>query len=387
MSLTLAQIQAAQQNDIAGLAAVLAEMEPRVGFLAAEAARRVSENMASRADFEQDAREALFRALPLAEGTDADRITGFLYTCMRDALKDRVREVRYAGADMKAVKIFMSVMGEAEGNGYRAEQLAQTLPAKTVRLGADRAFAARLAWQGTSSLDAPTKADGYGDYGFSTGSGGSGIGSVGATLTAPEPETDVIRPKVGHGAALEALKVLERYADVTVQRMTPGEFAANLPALVETLEDTLTVPREANARRYVLDAMAILRSAVSTAADGDLAEELRDASDDARDARAIRIGKVREVLDEMLRRMPAQAEALMCSFGILGRPDFGFGDKTDVPALMAHLGCAESAVWFRRSNGRGRFAELFIARVARSEDEAESLRAAAAECRKNKGRK
>lgn len=373
MSLTLAQIQAAQQNDIAGLAAVLAEMEPRVGFLAAEAGRRVSENLASRADFEQDAREALFRALPLAEGADADRIVGFLYSCMRDALKDRVREVRYAGADMKAVKVFMSAMGAAEGNVYQAEKLSQVLPANGLPngLGAARAYAVRLAWQGTIPADKR----------------GEGDTSVLDSLTAPADEIPEVRPKVGHGAALEALSVLRRYADVVVDRMTPGEFAANLPALVETLEDTLTVPRDAQQRRYVLDAMAILRSAVSTAADGDLAEELRDASDEARDARAIRIGKVREVLDEMLRRMPAQAEALMCSFGILGRPDFGFGDKTDVPALMAHLNCAESAVWFRRSNGRGKFAELFITRVARSEDEAEMLRAAAAECRKNKGRK
>ncbi|MFI8830570.1 hypothetical protein ACIGPN_06030 [Streptomyces afghaniensis] len=364
--LTLAQIHAAQDNDLRALTAVITDMDERVARLAAQASRRLDGD--HREDFEQDAREALFMALPRFSGESVDAFYAYMYSSMQDALKDKVRGARYQGVDKDAVKVFMSVMPQAEGDPYRAEALAQTLPAKGLRLSADRAQAARLAWQGASSIDKSS----------------DDTAAIADMLAAPEGEPLEIRPKVGHGAALEALRVLERYAGVTVQRTTPRMFAANLPTLVAQLEDSVIVPRETGARRAVLDAMAILRSAVSTTTDGELAADLRDESDDNRDQRAAKIANVREALS----RMAAQQRTILeHSFGINGAQDFGWGDGCDVEGLMALLGTSSANLRKQRSVGKSAFAKHYIALAARTLDEAEALTTAAAEMRKPGGRK
>ncbi|MEU0245147.1 hypothetical protein ABZ192_12580 [Streptomyces sp. NPDC006235] len=372
MSLTLAQIQAAQANDLAGIAAVLDTMETRIAGLAAQAARRLPEGSNHREDLAQDAREALFRALPrIDEGISVDRAIAFLYKSMGDALTDKVRATRYLGADKDAVKVFMSVLGgEAEGDPHRAEKLAQTVPPKGLRLSADRAYAARLAWQGTTSVDRPTGSD--------------DSGTLADTLPGIVDQPREVRPKVGHGAALEALSVLERYAGVTVQRTTPGMFAANLPALVEALEDSVTVPREAFARRAVLDAMAILRSAVSTAEEGDLIEELRDVADERQDERAAKVGMVRAALSQMGKQ---QGLVLAHSFGINGAEEFGWGDGCDVDGLAAKLNTTPGTVKKQRSAGKLAFAKYFIALRCTTEAEALAWAEAASANRKQAGRK
>jgi hypothetical protein len=370
MSLTIEHIRAAQRNDLAALTAVIADMDGRISRLASQAARRLDGD--HREDFAQDAREALFLALPRVTGDDIDQAIGFLYSSMVDALKDKVRAARYLGVGKDAVKVFMSVLGAAEGNPYKAEQLAQTVPPKGLRLSADRAQAARIAFMGNVSMDKPSNLADDDNYSFAN------------TLAAPADEIPQVQPKVGHGAALEALAVLNRYVCVGVSRMTPGEFAANLPALVEMLEDTVCVPSDPTTRRYVLDAMAILRSAVSTAADGDLAEDLRDVSDELRDERAARVGMVRAALD----KISAQQRAILAhSFGINGAEDFGWGDGCDVEGLAAYINTTSGTVKKQRSTGRVSFAKHYIAMVARNLEEATAWADAAAEMRKPAGRK
>jgi hypothetical protein len=88
----------------------------------------------------------------------------------------------------------------------------------------------------------------------------------------------------------------------------------------------------------VLDAMAILRSAVSTTSEAELTEDLRDVADDNSEQRAERIGRVRAVIGGMTGRLAQQAEALKFSYGIDGYPSYGTGDGCDLDGLARALG-------------------------------------------------
>jgi RNA polymerase sigma factor (sigma-70 family) len=376
MSLTIAQVRAAQANDTFGIAAVLTEMEERISRLASQAARRLNDSGSYREDFAQDAREALFLALPRAEGDDVDRVIGFLYSSMADALKDKVRAARYVGVDKDAVKVFMSVLEDAEGDPYKAEQLAQTVPPKGLRLSADRANAARLAWQGAVSIDKESDDD----------------ASIADTLAVVD-ETPQVRPKVGRGAVLEALSVLERHVSVPRDADTREALLKALDAMqtgfvtpdqADTMADCVRVPANPQTRRYVLDAVAILHSAASTADDGDLVEELRDVSDERRDERAARIGTIRTALDKMGAQ---QRDILAHSFGIGGVEEFGWGDGCDLTGLAERLGTTYGNAKKQRSAAKVSFAKYYIALAAATEDEALALAEAATEMRKPGGRK
>lgn len=371
MALTPALLEAAKANDLAGITAVLTEMDERISRLAAQASRRLEGD--HREDFEQDAREALFAALARVETDSVDRAVGFLYASMSDALKDKVRATRYLGVDKDAVKVFMSVMEAAEGDLHRAETLAQTLPAKGSRLSAERAHAARLAYMGAASLDAPLADDG-------TDAGQTLADRV--LTAAPAEEPAIVRPKVGMGAALEALRVLLRYCPIGFDLR--GLRMADLVELVPTLEDVVAVPRGADERRYVLDAFAILRSAVSTATEGEVLEELRIVADDLRDQRAQTTNDVHAALSDM---STLQADSLRHSFGISDYTDFGWGDGCDLDGLADALGTTPDNAKKTRYKARKGFAQRFIALVAKTEAAAQAWAAAAAATISNKGRK
>jgi RNA polymerase sigma factor (sigma-70 family) len=365
--ITLAHIYAAQSNDSDAISAVLTEMNERVGVLASQAARRMNGHGEHADDFAQDAREAVLTAIPRYIGASVDGFLGFLYSSAQNALKDKVRAARYQGADKDAVKVFMSMMELADSDAHKAEALAQTEPPKGLRLSAERAKAARVAWQGSVSIDRPN-----GDDDESP--------SLADTLAVEDETPDVIRPKVGHGAALEALAVLQRYSSAYgVLNALPADAEA-----VDAIEDAVRLPKDATERRYVLDACAILRSYVSTAQDGDLSDDLRDLSDERRDERAAKVGMVRAALDRM---GAGQRLVLVHSFGIDNAEDFGWGDGCDLDGLATKLACTPDNAKVQRSKGRMAFAKYFIALVATTEAEALSWAAAAAEARKSAGRK
>lgn len=161
-TLTMDQVRAAQANDLAATAAVVEATESRVKRLAEKAARRMSNGgdtyMNAREEFEQVGRIAVWESLPRFTGDSVDVFMGFIYATAEAALLDAVREERHGGAgvDPDAMKIFASMLEMADGDVYLAEKLSQTVPPKGRRLSADRANAARMAWQGSASLDAPT---------------------------------------------------------------------------------------------------------------------------------------------------------------------------------------------------------------------------------------
>ncbi|MGW2591685.1 hypothetical protein ACWCXC_15670 [Streptomyces sp. NPDC001515] len=156
----MSQIRDAQANGLEGTSAVLSAMSSRLDQLAAIAANRMTKSLHSaadyREDFRQDAALAMFEALPRFQGQSTDSFYGFMWTTVESVLKDKVRAARNQGVDEDATKVFAAMMERADNNVYLAEKFAQTVPPKGKRLSADRAEAARLAWQGARSLDAPT---------------------------------------------------------------------------------------------------------------------------------------------------------------------------------------------------------------------------------------
>lgn len=162
-TLTLDQIRAAQANDLAATTAVIEATESRIIKLADKAARRMApagDRFAEFLDeFTQVGRITVWESLSRFEGDSVDSFYAFIYSTLENVLLDSVREERNTGAgvDKDAVKVFSSMLEMADGDVYLAEKFAQTVPPKGRRLGADRAQAARLAWQGSASLDVPVQ--------------------------------------------------------------------------------------------------------------------------------------------------------------------------------------------------------------------------------------
>jgi RNA polymerase sigma factor (sigma-70 family) len=160
-TLTFDQITAAQANDLGATAAVIAATETRVTKLAERAARRMAAGGPRYEDaldeFTQVGRIAVWEALPRFKGETVDSFFAFIYTTVDGTLMDAVRSERNgaAGADADAMKVFGAMLELTNGDVFAAEKLAQTAPPTGKRLSADRANAARLAWQGTQSLDVP----------------------------------------------------------------------------------------------------------------------------------------------------------------------------------------------------------------------------------------
>ena len=161
MTISIETIHAAQDRDIAATAEVTRATEDRILPLAAKAARRVAGSGPRVADltdeFSQIGRIAAWEALGRFTGASADDFMGFIHVTVERALMDATREARNpgTGADDDALKIFSQMMALTDDDPYLAERLSQTVPPKGRRLGADRAYAARIAWQGTLSFDAP----------------------------------------------------------------------------------------------------------------------------------------------------------------------------------------------------------------------------------------
>ncbi|MEU3686962.1 hypothetical protein [Streptomyces narbonensis] len=190
-TLTMDQVRAAQDNDIAATTAVIEATESRVVRLAEKAARRMSNGgdtyMNMRDEFEQVGRIAVWESVSRFNGDTVDSFFGFIYSTVEAALLDAVRDERNggAGADHNAVKTFASMLEMADGDVFLAEKLAQTVPPAGQRLSADRANAARLSWQGSSSLDVPTRQSQWAESDYSFKTGGTQGGTVAEALESP----------------------------------------------------------------------------------------------------------------------------------------------------------------------------------------------------------
>ncbi|CAA07136.1 unnamed protein product [Lomovskayavirus C31] len=395
--LTIETIRAAQSADdladrLAAEREVIEATDSRVVALARKAAQRMAPHGGARFadwadEFTQVGRVAVWDCLKRFTDTTVDAFERYVYATVDGTLKDAVREERNgnAGADENAVKVYASMLEAAEGDVYEAARLAQIIPPKGKRLSKERAEAARLAWQGAVSLDKVTSAE-----------NADADGSLADTLKHYDEEPDgEIRPKVGRGALIEAAYVLERYVSVprdaeartcvldALELATQGETT---PADVAALEDVLTVPSDPTERRYVLDALAVLHAAVSTSTEGEVADDLRDVRDDRMADSREKHARVNDCIESM---GATQRDILKHSFGIGGVTDYGHGDGCDMEGMCAQVGVTYVQLKSYRPKARKAFAKRYVAAVKLTGAEALAavLEAAAAERLTNAGRK
>jgi RNA polymerase sigma factor (sigma-70 family) len=368
--ITITTIRAAQNNDMAAIAEVVEATEPTITRLAGKAAQRMNGSFADyREEFAQVGRAVMWEALKRFAGETEAEFFGFTIKTVESALYDAVRSEKNGGAgiDKDAVWVFSTMLAKADGDPYKAAKLAQTEPPKGDRLSADRADAARLAYQGAASLDAPVHGD-------------ADAPTLAETIvsTYEIEAVPVVRPKVGLGAAVEALRVVIRYTPLRLS--LAGLSMDDLPDLVPALEESVTLPRDEMQRRYVLDAFAILRSAVSTATDGDLVEELRDVADDRQDERAEKHGRVALALGKL---GALQRDVICHSFGIGDVTCFGYGTDGDASGLAELLGKTQVQITDARRKAYRAFAKAYAS--LHSAERAAELEAAFAGTRRVKG--
>ncbi|MEV8101784.1 hypothetical protein [Streptomyces sp. NPDC088135] len=158
-TLALSTVRAAQANDLEATTTVIEATASRIAVLARKAARRMAESGPRhddyRDEFEQMGRISVWEALTRFDENVTTDFLGFAYTTVETMLLNATRTERNQGVDTDAAKTFLSMLDRAGGDPFLAEKLSQTVPPAGRRLSADRAYAARLAYQGADSLDAP----------------------------------------------------------------------------------------------------------------------------------------------------------------------------------------------------------------------------------------
>ncbi|MQS40020.1 sigma-70 family RNA polymerase sigma factor, partial [Streptomyces katsurahamanus] len=159
-AITMDTIKAAQTNDLSAIAEVVKAMESRIANIAYKAGSSAEQ----RDEYAQIGRIEVWEALNRFSGETVDSFFAFMHQTVANRLKDarQVERMQGAtGADIDAMKVFNTCMKEANGDIDVAERLCQTLPPKGRRLSAERAHAARLAWDLPVSLDMPVDNDGF----------------------------------------------------------------------------------------------------------------------------------------------------------------------------------------------------------------------------------
>ncbi|WP_459649464.1 sigma-70 family RNA polymerase sigma factor [Kitasatospora sp. Ki12] len=111
-------------------------------------------------DLAQDARYALWQAIERFEGDDPAQWFAYADRTIAGALADKRREMTRQGASRQAAKDFETALSMCGGDPYEAERFCTDPPAGFRRLSPEGAWAARMAWQGIWSLDAPAAGGG-----------------------------------------------------------------------------------------------------------------------------------------------------------------------------------------------------------------------------------
>ncbi len=158
-TITLDTIRAAQGNDLEAVTEVIKATESRIRGIAG----KLGASHDQREEFEQVGRVAVWEALGRFTGDSVDSFFAFMTRTAETTMRDAVRTEKNqgaTGADHTALWTFAACVREANGDLDVAEQLSQTLPPKGRRLSAERAHAARMAYEGPVSLDMPNGDEG-----------------------------------------------------------------------------------------------------------------------------------------------------------------------------------------------------------------------------------
>jgi RNA polymerase sigma factor (sigma-70 family) len=153
INLTMDTIRAARDNDLGAVGEVVREMDERVSQLARKAATGRGESLAE--DFAQVGRIAVWEALPRFNGNSVAEFFTFMNRTAEGAITGaRLAETRQ-GVSRDVARDFETALSRSGGDPYDAERWAQSDAAKPRKMSPEMALAARLAWQGIDSLDAP----------------------------------------------------------------------------------------------------------------------------------------------------------------------------------------------------------------------------------------
>jgi DNA-directed RNA polymerase specialized sigma24 family protein len=168
IKLSMEQIADAKANDLSAVTAVIEATEERVQQLAyrhASIGGRIDQDL--REDLAQIGRMNVWEAIKRFEGTTVAEFFVFIDSTVDGQMSNERKRDTRQGVSRDTAARFEIALSAAEGDAYKAEKLAQTTEVMGRRpMSADRAYAARLAYQGVQYLDAPATGDS--GEGFST---------------------------------------------------------------------------------------------------------------------------------------------------------------------------------------------------------------------------
>ncbi|MFI6861318.1 hypothetical protein ACIBKZ_15685 [Streptomyces sp. NPDC050421] len=157
LNLTAAQIDAARNNDLDAVTAVIAETEERVMQLAHRYATTGGHtDVQLKEDMAQVGRTEVWLSLATFEGSSVAEFFTYFDTKVSGMLSNERRKQTRQGVSEATARRFEKAVAIAGGDPYAAEHVATDGDEMgTFKLSPEMANAARLSWQGIDSLDAP----------------------------------------------------------------------------------------------------------------------------------------------------------------------------------------------------------------------------------------
>ncbi|MFF4430480.1 hypothetical protein ACFYZ4_15065 [Streptomyces sp. NPDC001513] len=164
LNITAEQITAAKNNEIDAVTHLIRETEERVIQIARKhAASGGSVNHSLAEELAQVGRVTVWEVISTFEGEDPAQFFTYIDRHVSGAISAARREETRQGVSTTTSKFFETALSAAAGDPYEAERLVQDADFMgDRRMSPERAYSARMAWQGTDSLDAPLGADSEG---------------------------------------------------------------------------------------------------------------------------------------------------------------------------------------------------------------------------------
>ncbi|MGW2267283.1 sigma factor [Streptomyces koyangensis] len=158
--LTHAMISAAKDNDLSAVSEVIRETESLVLAKARQYAGSPSDHGNSLAeDLAQTGRIAVWQALEAFTGETPEAFMDYLSRILHRAMSDARRKETRPGVTTYTAMDFEKALALAAGDPFEAERIAVTDEMGDRKMTPDRAYAARLSWQGLDYLDRPVSDD------------------------------------------------------------------------------------------------------------------------------------------------------------------------------------------------------------------------------------
>lgn len=244
IDVTIDQIRAAQNNDVAALGHINREMEPRVGQLARKVAGNADSEMIE--DLEQDGRLALFECIAKFEGSTVAAFFDYSNRSMSGAMSVARKKMGRSGVSKDTAQRFEKALRITGHDAHEAERVVQDrelMGGPYWTLSPELAYAARVSWQNMEYYDA-------------------------------EIDGDSDRTKANQ---IDALSYEMNYAAVEARADRPdaGGRPITWISAARVLERGLTTERSKEATAHLLDSLVHAHSNTHTATDLDVIAKSR----------------------------------------------------------------------------------------------------------------